>query len=73
MIHHSNLHSNHSQRRFLNSSCHSILAYFFSFKYDKDIPRNNPPIMLPKVTGNKLFNNISFIVIVLSNKYPNDR
>ena len=46
---------------------------FFSFKYDKDIPRNNPPIMLPKVTGNKLFNNISFIVIVLSNKYPNDR
>lgn len=38
-----------------------------------DTPRNKPPRILPIVTGRRLFIRISFIVSVLSKKYPNDR
>ena len=37
------------------------------------IPNNEPPIILPIVTGSKLFNRILPILIELSNKYPNER
>ena len=36
-------------------------------------PNKEPPIILPIVTGNRFFNNISLIFIELSNRYPNDR
>ena len=38
-----------------------------------DTPRNKPPRILPIVTGRRLFIRISFIVSVLSRRYPNDR
>lgn len=38
-----------------------------------DTPRNKPPRILPIVTGRRLFMRISFIVSVLSKRYPNDR